>query len=636
MPLITTLAVVGGLVVSPATTASALSIDCAYTPGLGDYAARNGLDCQVGTRGGFISTAGPGGFSSAFMPGGAVAPGTMSSYCVNEAPSMPEELYARGTVTAESYSYANGTASTYYYRDGKFFAQRDIFDLNGDGDTGGRDTITIRDFSLGGGLMVKWQLDCLNRTGWLQSLIDTNNVDVDEYVVGPTPTSTPGPTPTAPTSTPPAHSSEPPVSSASLTPVAGATNEFTYSVELKNTHAFARPMSLEVDESAFTVTKVAAMPPGGSCPSASGLALRCVVDPMAANSSGVFTFLVTAKPTPNSSADLVSIASVHGLVGSHAVGASYNLSHGRVSPFNGSMETTSFISPGHAPAAGADVTYGVTLRATSAGTPTVKLSVNGLANASEAAVPAGWVRSGSLDGTTITYKGSFMNVGDIRSLSLHFTLSGLSNTASVLSSVNDAPAKTDTVTIQPDSPVCTGSAVVQNRAALVQLDSLSCSVAAGSRLSDVYHPEAHGQLTVKPSGALFYRAKDASYSGDDKAYVVAVDSAGRRSAPTEIAVTIAPPATAIADEFTVTSGGSLNVAGSGAGLTANDVFPAGREGWLVEAGNPPANGDVQVNADGSIRYTPHVGFHGDDTFRYRLGGPQGAHSDPVTVTVHVQ
>ncbi|MFQ5401591.1 MAG: Ig-like domain-containing protein, partial [Anaerolineae bacterium] len=51
--------------------------------------------------------------------------------------------------------------------------------------------------------------------------------------------------------------------------------------------------------------------------------------------------------------------------------------------------------------------------------------------------------------------------------------------------------------------------------------------------------------------------------------------------------------------------------------------------------NPPLNGTAVANLDGTITYTPTVGFIGEDAFRYTVNDNLGATSNPADVTVEV-
>jgi len=57
-------------------------------------------------------------------------------------------------------------------------------------------------------------------------------------------------------------------------------------------------------------------------------------------------------------------------------------------------------------------------------------------------------------------------------------------------------------------------------------------------------------------------------------------------------------------------------------------------GWTVSAGTPPRNGTVAVNADGTVAYTPNIGYVGDDSFTYTVTDGNGA-TGTATVTITV-
>ena len=69
-------------------------------------------------------------------------------------------------------------------------------------------------------------------------------------------------------------------------------------------------------------------------------------------------------------------------------------------------------------------------------------------------------------------------------------------------------------------------------------------------------------------------------------------------------------------------------------VTVNDGASA--TGTTVIAGSAPAHGNIVINTDGSITYTPgDPNFVGTDTYTYRLTTPDGIVSDPITVTINV-
>ncbi|QWT24563.1 hypothetical protein KPL76_04015 [Subtercola sp. PAMC28395] len=305
----------------------------------------------------------------------------------------------------------------------------------------------------------------------------------------------------------------------------------------------------------------------------------------------------------------------------------------------GAMNAISFVSPGRsltALPAGSDVTYGVTLTATQSGSAVVTLNTQGVKDLTEAVVPDSWVRIGTGNPTVVKYLVPYMNAGEIKSLSLHFTATGTENVA-IDADVNSQSKTHAAVDLRPDAPACdvpaTG-AVVPVGGEQTTLYDVNCHVPAGTHLETRPHSDTHGVITIVGGASLVFKADDPKFTGKARTAVWAVNDNGQSAEPTFIDINVIPPATALADTFTVTAGQTLTL-DAAHGVVANDQFAAGPDGWYVEAGNPPANGSLDIRADGSLTYTPKAGFTGDDTFRYRLGGRNGSHSGVVTVTMHV-
>lgn len=70
------------------------------------------------------------------------------------------------------------------------------------------------------------------------------------------------------------------------------------------------------------------------------------------------------------------------------------------------------------------------------------------------------------------------------------------------------------------------------------------------------------------------------------------------------------------DSYTVVGDGNLQVPAPG--LLANDYILSGVEVTGLDAATPPAQGTVDMNADGSFRYFPDAGFTGSDSFTYTV------------------
>lgn len=85
------------------------------------------------------------------------------------------------------------------------------------------------------------------------------------------------------------------------------------------------------------------------------------------------------------------------------------------------------------------------------------------------------------------------------------------------------------------------------------------------------------------------------------------------------------------DEFTTDQGQSLEV--EAPGVLENDT-DADEDSLTATNATQPANGEVELNADGSFTYTPDAGFAGEDTFTYTANDGTDD-SAPATVTITV-
>ena len=68
-------------------------------------------------------------------------------------------------------------------------------------------------------------------------------------------------------------------------------------------------------------------------------------------------------------------------------------------------------------------------------------------------------------------------------------------------------------------------------------------------------------------------------------------------------------------------------------VLGNDDPPLG-DPFTPQITQPPANGTLKVNGDGTITYTPNPGFHGPDTFAYQDDNGTST-SNPATVAITV-
>ncbi|MBI1729318.1 tandem-95 repeat protein, partial [Candidatus Acetothermia bacterium] len=85
---------------------------------------------------------------------------------------------------------------------------------------------------------------------------------------------------------------------------------------------------------------------------------------------------------------------------------------------------------------------------------------------------------------------------------------------------------------------------------------------------------------------------------------------------------------AVNDTATTPAGSPITIS-----VLANDTDP-NNDKLTVTQVTQPSNGTVTINANGTVTYTPNVGFSGTDTFTYKICDP-GNLCDTATVTVQV-
>ncbi len=142
-------------------------------------------------------------------------------------------------------------------------------------------------------------------------------------------------------------------------------------------------------------------------------------------------------------------------------------------------------------------------------------------------------------------------------------------------------------------------------------------------------PPANGTATINPDGTITYEP-NTDFVGDDSFDYVICDAAGGCDTVT-VTVRVEPTNDApIAedDERSTPMDTPVTV-----DVLANDDDPDG-EILTVTAWTDPTSGTIVDNGDGTVTYTPDVGFVGDDSFTYTVVDPSGEEA-MATVTIHV-
>lgn len=141
-------------------------------------------------------------------------------------------------------------------------------------------------------------------------------------------------------------------------------------------------------------------------------------------------------------------------------------------------------------------------------------------------------------------------------------------------------------------------------------------------------PPEHGEVVLQASGAFTY-TPDAGYVGEDRFTYQADNGQRSNAAQAVIDVTPIPPA-AVDDHYVVELGDTLVV--NPPGVLGNDMGFGGQalRAVLVE---PPLDGELIFNEDGSFSYTPSVDYSTQDSFSYRADNGLSSNEATVIITV---
>jgi hypothetical protein len=214
--------------------------------------------------------------------------------------------------------------------------------------------------------------------------------------------------------------------------------------------------------------------------------------------------------------------------------------------------------------------------------------------------------------------------------SFDYTLSdgnGGAGTATVtvtIYAVPDAPvAVDDTATTSEDTPVTIN--VVAN-----DTDGDGDTLTAPNASIMGNPPGPLATLTINGDGTITYTPV-ANFSGTDTFRYTVSDSTGRWDFG-EVTVTItavndAPDA--VNDSASTNEDAAVTIA-----VRANDT-DVENDAFSVTAVTQGANGNVAINPDGTVTYTPNANFNGADAFTYTVSdGTGGSDTATVSVTVH--
>ncbi|MDG0991521.1 MAG: Ig-like domain-containing protein, partial [Luminiphilus sp.] len=143
-----------------------------------------------------------------------------------------------------------------------------------------------------------------------------------------------------------------------------------------------------------------------------------------------------------------------------------------------------------------------------------------------------------------------------------------------------------------------------------------------------------GTVVANPDGTFTYTPANNFTGTDTFSYTISDGNGGEDTATVTIQVGSPPPPSppdAVDDSATTAEDTAVTFS-----LTANDTDPDGDlDVSTVTIVSGPSNGSLQVNADGSVTYTPNADYNGADIFTYTVADALGQTSNVATVNLQV-
>ncbi|WP_312370716.1 Ig-like domain-containing protein, partial [Stenotrophomonas sp.] len=147
-------------------------------------------------------------------------------------------------------------------------------------------------------------------------------------------------------------------------------------------------------------------------------------------------------------------------------------------------------------------------------------------------------------------------------------------------------------------------------------------------------PPAAGSITMNPDGTL--TIAPGTTAGTYTYTYEICDKLNTGNCDTAVATVVVGVSRITANDDSATTAQNTPVTVSVLGNDMLDGMPADPAKVTVTQVNPPANGSVVVNPDGTVTYTPNPGYAGTDTFTYQIcENLNPANCATATVTVIV-
>jgi VCBS repeat-containing protein len=187
--------------------------------------------------------------------------------------------------------------------------------------------------------------------------------------------------------------------------------------------------------------------------------------------------------------------------------------------------------------------------------------------------------------------------------------------------VNDAPHAVDDLAAVPRNEFADVNVVAND-------DDLDGTVDPNTVM--VVDPPIHGSYLVLGGGIVRY-TPDPDYSGDDSFTYTVRDEIGAVSAPATVTLNINGAPLAVDDDVQVFINSSVDIA-----ILDNDTDVDGTiQPGTVTIQDGPFHGNVVINPDGTLSYSPLQNYFGSDTLTYTVVDDDGAESNEANVSISV-
>ena len=185
-----------------------------------------------------------------------------------------------------------------------------------------------------------------------------------------------------------------------------------------------------------------------------------------------------------------------------------------------------------------------------------------------------------------------------------------------------------TIVAVNDAPVAQDDFVILDEDTLAQIGVLiNDSDIDGDDLTvdSILIQPAHGSVQINPDGTIQYTPAANFHGTDSFKYQIADGAGGFAEATVSIVANSVNDAPVAQDDFIVLDEDTL----AQIGVLINDSDIDGDDLTVDSIVTQPAHGSVEINPDGTIKYTPAANFHGTDSFTYQIADGNGGLAEAV-------